>query len=157
MTHRYELDVRWTGNTGAGTAGYRSYGRDNEVRAAGKPMLLGSADPTFRGDRTRWNPEELLVAALAQCHMLSFLHVAVTAGVVVTGYRDTATGTMTTHPDGSGEFVEVVLHPQVTVAEVAMIEKASGLHERAHELCFIARSVNFPVRHEATTLGPDPG
>jgi len=146
--HRYEIRLDWTGNRGTGTSGYRDYDRRHEVRAAGKPMIAGSADRTFRGEADHWNPEELLVAALAQCHMLSFLHVAADSGVVVTGYIDEAVGTMRLNPDGSGQFTEVVLRPRVQVAAAEQVEPAQRLHERAHALCFIARSVNFPVRHE---------
>jgi organic hydroperoxide reductase OsmC/OhrA len=148
MEHQYALTVTWTGNAGAGTSTYRGYRRTHVVAADGPPELLGSADRTFHGDRERWNPEQLLVAALAQCHMLSYLHVCVDAGVVVTAYADRATGSMTTGRDGSGRFTEVVLHPQVTVAEEPMVGPATEAHRRAHELCFIANSVAFPVRHE---------
>jgi organic hydroperoxide reductase OsmC/OhrA len=149
-THRYALTVRWTGNRGSGTSGYRDYHRDHEVLAPGKPVLAGSSDAAFRGDPTRWTPEELLVAALSQCHMLWFLHLASRDRVVVTGYVDTPAGTMVEHADGGGEFVEVVLSPQVTVAEPGMVDPAQALHGPAHRLCFIARSVAFPVRHRPT-------
>ncbi len=148
MDHRYALTVSWTGNTGEGTSTYRGYRRTHTVAAEGPPELLGSADRTFHGDRDRWNPEQLLLASLAQCHMLSYLHVCVEAGVVVTDYVDRATGSMRTDPDGSGRFTEVVLHPEVTVADATMVEAATRAHHRAHELCFIANSVSFPVRHE---------
>ena len=147
-THRYELTVRWTGDTGSGTSGYRRYRRDHEVLASGKPPILGSADPAFRGDPQRWNPEELLLAALSQCHMLWYLHLASVAGVVVVSYEDTPEGTMTEHSDGSGEFTEVVLRPAVTVADPDMVEPAGPLHGQAHRYCYIARSVAFPVRHD---------
>ncbi|MGD0439028.1 MAG: OsmC family protein [Acidimicrobiales bacterium] len=156
-THSYEVSLRWTGNTGSGTSSYRSYGRDHELSAPGKPMIDGSSDPAFRGDPQRWNPEELLVAALSQCHMLSYLHLAASAGVIVTAYRDTPTGTMTENPDGSGEFVEVTLRPEVTVAEAAMRERATALHDDAEKLCFIARSVNFPVHHLPLTVAAPAG
>ncbi|RCV50625.1 OsmC family protein [Marinitenerispora sediminis] len=146
--HHFEVRVRWTGNTGAGTTGYRSYERSHDVEADGKPPLPGSAAVAFRGDADRWNPEELLMAALSQCHMLSYLAVAVAAKVNVVDYTDTATGTMVTHADGSGEFTEVTLHPVVTVADPESADTARRLHRRASELCFIARSVNFPVHHE---------
>jgi len=149
MDHRYELTVTWTGNTGDGTSTYRGYRRTHTVAAEGPPELLGSADRTFHGDRDRWNPEQLLLAALAQCHMLSYLHVCVTEGVVVTDYADRATGSMRTEADGSGRFTEVVLHPEVVVAEASMVEAARKAHHRANELCFIANSVSFPVHHEA--------
>lgn len=146
-THAYAVEVEWTGNTGEGTASYRSYRRTCVVRAAGHPELAGSADPHFRGDAERWNPEELLVAALAQCHLLAFLHAAAVAGVVVVDYADAATGTMLTSGNG-GRMTSVVLHPVVTVAAEDMVEKVAALHETAHRDCFIANSVNFPVSHE---------
>ena len=147
--HSYETEVVWTGNLGTGTDSYRSYRRTHEVRAAGVPPLAGSSDPHFRGDADRWNPEQLL-AALSQCHLLSYLHVCAVGGVVVTAYSDRAAGVMTETPDGGGRFTEVTLRPAVEVAAPDMVEKALALHERAHELCFIANSVNFPVGHEAT-------
>jgi len=152
MDHRYALSVTWTGNTGEGTSTYRGYRRSHTVSADGPPDLLGSADRTFHGDRDRWNPEQLLLASLAQCHLLSYLHVCVDLGVVVTRYVDRATGSMSTEPDGSGRFTEVVLHPTVTVADDTMVEAATAAHRRAHQLCFIANSVNFAVRHEPVVL-----
>jgi organic hydroperoxide reductase OsmC/OhrA len=140
--------MTWTGNRGTGTSGYRDYGRDHEIAADGRPAIEGSSDPVFRGDKTRWNPELELVAALSQCHMLSYLHVCVTAGIVVTAYDDAPSGLMAETEDGGGHFTEVVLRPRVTVADAAMAEKAMTLHEDASEKCFIASSVNFPVRHE---------
>ena len=149
-THDYSAEVRWTGNRGTGTSGYRDYDRANEVRADGKPTIAGSSDPAFRGDRARWNPEELLVAALAQCHMLWFLHLAAVAGVVVTDYVDRPLGTMLEEDDGGGQFTRVVLRPEVTVADPSMCERSQELHEGAAARCYVARSVNFPVLHEPT-------
>jgi len=150
--HHYSLAVQWTGNLGDGTSSYRSYSRDHDVLIPGLPPLKGSADPTFHGDRERYNPEQLLLAALAQCHMLSYLHVAVKHGVVVTDYRDEATGLMRLNRDGSGQFERVVLHPRVTVADPAQAELAASLHHEANQVCFIARSVNFPVEHQPETV-----
>lgn len=146
--HHYQVTVRWTGNLGTGTADYRRYSRDHSVEADGPQPLAGSSDPTFRGDRSRWNPEQLLLAALSQCHMLSYLHVAVTQGIVVTDYVDQAEGTMRLNADGSGEFTSVTLRPQVTVQAESMLEAARSAHHDANRVCFIARSVNFPVLHE---------
>ncbi|MDO5683442.1 MAG: OsmC family protein [Propionibacteriaceae bacterium] len=146
--HRYAVTLDWTGNRGSGTSSYRAYGRDHVVQADGVPDLLASADSTFHGDRDRWNPELFLLAALSECHMLSYLHVAVRHGVVVTGYQDQAHGTLRLNRDSSGEFTEAVLRPDVTLADEAQRELADGLHHEAHELCFIARSVNFEVRVE---------
>lgn len=149
--HRYETHTVWTGDRGDGTADYRAYGRDHETTAAGRPPLASSADRTFRGDPGRWNPELLLVAALSQCHLLSYLHRCAISGVVVTAYRDSACGVMVQDGDG-GRFEEVVLRPVVTVAAEAMADRAAALHREAAELCFIAGSVNFPVRHEPRIL-----
>ncbi|TQJ36830.1 OsmC family protein [Arthrobacter sp. SLBN-122] len=150
--HWYALTVQWTGNRGDGTSSYRAYSRDHDVLIPGLPVLKGSADPTFHGDRERYNPEQLLLAALAQCHMLSYLHVAVKHGVVVTDYRDEATGLMRLNRDGSGQFERVVLHPHVTVADPGQAGLAASLHHEANQVCFIARSVNFPVEHQPVTV-----
>jgi organic hydroperoxide reductase OsmC/OhrA len=149
--HHYSLTVRWTGNLGSGTSSYREYSRDHDVEIPGLPVLKGSADPTFRGDRSRYNPEQLLLTALAQCHMLSFLHVAVKHGVVVLSYEDNATGMMRLNRDGSGQFESVTLRPRVAVADAAHIALAEEMHREANALCFIARSVNFPVQHVPVT------
>jgi organic hydroperoxide reductase OsmC/OhrA len=147
--HSYAVSVSWTGNRGSGTSGYRDYGRDHAIEADGPPPIPASSDPALRGDATRWNPEQLLVAALSDCHMLWYLHLCADAGVVVTGYVDHARGTMVETRDG-GHFTGVTLSPRVTVREASMVEKAEALHDTAHAMCFIANSVNFPVRHEAT-------
>jgi organic hydroperoxide reductase OsmC/OhrA len=147
-THRYEVAVTWTGNRGDGTASYRAYGRDHEVTADGRPTLAASSDPMFRGDAARWNPEQLLVAALSQCHMLAYLHQCAVSDVVVVAYEDHADGVMVLTEDGGGHFTEVTLRPGVALADASMVDSAHELHARAHELCFIASSVNFPVRHE---------
>ncbi|WP_298459924.1 OsmC family protein [uncultured Cellulomonas sp.] len=148
VLHAYTVDVRWTGAGQTGTTGYTAYSRDHEVRVEGRPVLLGSADPAFRGDPSRHTPEELFVAALSQCHLLWFLHLAAVEGVVVVDYRDEATGTMRVESAGAGQFTEVTLHPRVTVRGDVDETRVAAVHQRAHEHCFIARSVNFPVRHE---------
>ncbi len=149
--HHYRVDVEWTGNLGSGTSGYRAYGRDHVIRIEGKPELAGSADPTFRGDAGKHNPEDMLVTALSTCHMLSYLHMATVAGVVVLAYTDAAEGSMQTEGDG-GHFVEVVLRPVVTISAASDPAKAEAAHEAAHHACFIANSVNFPVRCEPRTI-----
>jgi organic hydroperoxide reductase OsmC/OhrA len=161
--HTYQVTVRWTGNTGQGTSGYRMYDRAHDVTAAAKPVIEASADPAFGGDPERWNPEDLLVASLSQCHMLTYLALCARSGIVVTGYQDTASGTMRETAGGSGHFTEVVLHPAVTVAADEMTTPAAALHQRAHETCFIANSVTFPVRclptihTQPTSLSARPG
>jgi organic hydroperoxide reductase OsmC/OhrA len=156
-THSYDVSVTWTGNRGSGTGGYRAYDRDHEVTAAGPAPIAGSSDPAFRGDPGRWNPELELTAALSQCHMLWYLHLCAVAGVTVTAYADDAHGTMAEDDDGGGRFTGVVLRPRVTVADPSMLEAAAGLHKEANAKCFIANSVNFPVRHEpaVTAEGSD--
>jgi organic hydroperoxide reductase OsmC/OhrA len=149
--HHYAVEVEWQGDRGEGTSNYRAYGRQHVVRAEGKLHdLAGSSDRVFHGDRERWNPEELLIAALSQCHMLSYLHVATRHGVVVHGYTDAATGTMLEDGRGGGAFSEVVLRPRVVVADESMVATATRIHGEASEKCFIAASVAFPVRHEPT-------
>jgi organic hydroperoxide reductase OsmC/OhrA len=147
-THRYEVRVAWTGNLGEGTASYRAYSRDHEVTADGRPEIPGSSEPIFRGDPARWNPEQLLVASLSQCHLLWYLHLCAASGVVVIAYEDHADGVMIETEDGGGSIAELTLRPAVTVADASMTATALELHGRAHELCFISNSVNFPVRHE---------
>ncbi|GAA5039587.1 OsmC family protein [Microbacterium fluvii] len=150
--HRYALRTTWTGDRGTGTSGYRDYDRAVTVAVAGKPDLLASADKPFRGDPAKWNPEDLLLAALSECHLLSYLHACVSAGVVVVDYVDEASGVMVEDGRGGGAFREVVLRPRVTVADASMVEAAEAAHAQANAWCFIANSVNFPVRHEAVVV-----
>jgi organic hydroperoxide reductase OsmC/OhrA len=150
--HRYSVRTTWTGDRGTGTSGYRDYDRAVTIDIDGKPSLLASADKPFRGDPGRWNPEDLLLSALSECHLLSYLHACVQAGVVVVAYEDDASGVMVEDGRGGGAFREVVLRPRVTVADASMTDAAHDAHAQANEWCFIANSVNFPVRHEATIL-----
>lgn len=149
--HRYHVTVRWQGNRGTGTSSYRDYSREHSIEAEGKPLIHGSADRTFHGDRDRWNPEELLLAALSQCHMLSYLHVAAAHGVIVVDYVDEPVGTLRLDGSGGGAFTSATLRPQVTVIDASHAELANALHREASEKCFIAASVAFPVDHEPET------
>lgn len=144
--HTYEVTVSWTGNRGPGTTGIRDYDRDHTVTADGPPVIEGTADPGFLGDPTRWNPEQLFTASISQCHMLWYLGLCARAGVVVHGYTDEAEGTMVSGPDHRARFSEVVLRPHVVVDTAEQVERAVALHEKAHEMCFIAQSVNFEVK-----------
>ena len=148
-THRYTVTVTWMGNTGTGTSGYREYERRHEISATQKPPIPGSSDSAFRGDPARWNPEELLVAALSACHKLWYLHLCAEAEIVVLTYVDRAEGTMEETVDGSGRFLDVTLRPKITVAPGTDLSRAHKLHQTAHAKCFIANSVNFPVHHAA--------
>lgn len=150
--HDYAVTVRWTGNTGSGTARYRGYERAHDISAPGKTVIAGSSDPAFGGDAGRWNPEELLLASLSACHKLWFLGLCAQAGIVVTAYEDEAEGRMTEEPGGAGQFTAVTLRPRVTIATGSDAAMATALHDRAHAMCFIARSVNFPVDHDATIV-----
>ena len=155
--HRYVVRSTWTGNRGSGTSGYRDYDRSVTLEIDGKPSIAASSDKPFRGDPGRWNPEDLLLAALSECHLLSYLHACVQAGVVVVDYRDEASGLMVEDGRGGGRFTEVVLRPHVTVADASMTDAATAAHAKANEWCFIANSVNFPVRHEPTVEVATPG
>lgn len=150
--HRYTVRVTWTGNEGAGTASYRGYSRAHRIDAVGKPTIEGSSDPAFRGDPARWNPEELLLASLSACHKLWYLGLCAKAGIVVESYQDEAEGIMLEEAGGAGRFTSVLLRPHVTLRAGADARAAEALHAQAHAMCFIARSVNFPVGHDAVTL-----
>lgn len=150
-THAYETTVTWTGNRGQGTATTTSYDRAHEVHGEGKLALPMSADPSFRGDAARYNPEELLVAALSSCHMLWYLALCAKAEIVVTAYEDKPTGRLVEGKSGEGRFQSVVLRPVVTI-ETGDLEIARRLHEDAHRECFISNSVNFPVTCEPTVV-----
>lgn len=144
----YAVEIRWTGNQGSGTSHYEQYGRDYDIAIRGKSPIQGSSDPAFRGDPSRYNPEDLLVAALSACHMLWYLHLCADAGLCVTEYTDKAEGRMRTGPDGGGCFDEVVLRPEIIMTPGCNLDRARALHDDAHAKCFIANSVNFPVRCE---------
>jgi organic hydroperoxide reductase OsmC/OhrA len=151
--HVYHMKTTWTGNKGTGTSDYRAYSRDHVVVGPEKSAaILGSSDPHFRGDATRYNPEELLVASLSACHMLWVLHLCADAGITIVEYLDDAEGSMVENRDGSGQFIQVVLRPKIKIREADKLEKALVLHKKAHAMCFIARSVNFDVRHEPQVL-----
>jgi organic hydroperoxide reductase OsmC/OhrA len=147
-THTYTCALTWTGNSGVGTASYSAYARDHVFSGSGKPDLPGSSDPAFRGDARRYNPEELLVASLASCHMLWYLHLCADAGVTVLAYRDDPVGTMVEDARKGGYFTKVTLRPKVTIVSGGDTSKARDLHKSAHEKCYIANSVNFPVACE---------
>jgi organic hydroperoxide reductase OsmC/OhrA len=147
-THTYRPVVEWTGNVGGGTSDYRAYERAHVIHSPGKDDILGSSDPAFRGDATRWNPEDLFVAAVSACHQLWYLHLCADAGVVVLAYRDEPVGTMVEEADGSGRFASIVLRPTVGIAADSDAVKAMALHHDAHAKCFIANSVSCPVSVE---------
>ncbi|WP_109829300.1 OsmC family protein [Reichenbachiella versicolor] len=146
--HNYSTHVSWTGNKGSGTSSYLDFERSHTISIENKPDILGSSDPVFRGDKTKHNPEDFLVASISSCHMLWYLHLCSEARIIVVDYRDHADGTMTERSNGSGQFSEVTLRPIVIVMEKSMADKAYELHQKANEMCFIANSVNFKVKHQ---------
>jgi organic hydroperoxide reductase OsmC/OhrA len=146
--HAYAAHLVWEGNTGEGTATYAGYGRGYRVSVDGKPALEGSAAAAFRGDPARHDPEDLLLAAVSSCQMLSYLALCARGGVRVVAYEDRAEGMLVLEPDGGGQFATIVLHPVVTVADAEQVDDALRLHERAHALCFIARSCSVPIHHQ---------
>ena len=150
--HHYTLSMTWTGNLGTGTSSYRGYSRNHEIQAEGKPVVPGSSDPSFRGDPTRYNPEELFVSTLSSCHMLWVLHLCSVNKITVVAYEDQPSGTMVERKDGSGYFEEVVLRPKVSILEADKAGLLDKLHHQAHKLCFIANSVKCDVRVEGEVL-----
>ncbi len=145
--HKYAVQVTWTGNRGSGTSAYAAYGREHLITANLKPDIPGSSDPAFRGHADRWNPEDLMVAAASACHKLWYLHLCADAGIVVVAYRDEAEGTLQDDAQ-HGRFTEMVLRPHVHIRPGDDLEKARHLHHTAHEKCYIANSVNFPIACE---------
>lgn len=148
--HNYKLTAVWTGNKGEGTKNVRAYDRSHTVSIDGKPELLLTTDNPAVGDKSKLNPEDLLVSAISSCHMLSYLYVCALEGIVITSYLDNASGTMLEEANGGGSFKEIILNPIIHVADESMVEKAIELHHKAHEICYIANSVNFDVKCNPT-------
>ncbi|SFI55249.1 OsmC family protein [Olleya namhaensis] len=150
-THHYQATIQWTGNLGQGTTHYKDYNRNHTITATHKTQpILASSDPAFLGDQIRYNPEELLLSSIASCHMLWYLHLCATNNIIVVNYTDQPEGTMEENANGSGQFANVTLHPKVIVKNADMIQKANQLHHDANSMCFIARSCNFPITHNAS-------
>jgi organic hydroperoxide reductase OsmC/OhrA len=152
--HEYTARVRWTGASQGPTTSYQSYSREHEYQSGNKPAVRASADPHFRGDASLYNPEEMLVIALSTCHLLSYLAICARAGIHVVAYEDEAHGTMEVR-DGKVRFTDVLLRPRVTVAKATDLGRATAMHDQAHDECYIASSVNFPVRHEPAVCEAD--
>ncbi len=148
--HICSVTVTWTGNRGSGTSAYGAYSRDHVIEAIDKRPIEGSSDPAFRGDSSRYSPEDLLVAAISACHMLWYLHLCADAGIIVVAYADSAVGVLEMAPDGSGRIAGVTLRPEVMVQAGADLDRARRLHETATHKCFVANSVAFPIAFEPT-------
>lgn len=155
-THLYKIQIEWTGNRGEGTKKYDSYDRSHTLKVEDKVTIECSSDPHFRGDKTKYNPEELFLYSLSSCHMLWYLHLCADAGVIVEKYQDNPEGTMIETKGTGGHFTDVTLFPTVTVQHNSMFEKAKELHDEARKFCFIANSVNFPVKHVPTIVVVNP-
>lgn len=151
--HAYQITTEWTGNEGTGTTTYRSYSRNHTISSTGNTQqILGSSDPAFLGDPTRFNPEELFLASVSSCHMLWYLHLCASNGIIVHSYLDQANGTMIEGQDGGGKFDSITLQPEITIGDKDQVALATQLHEQANQLCFIANSLNFKVEHQPTIL-----
>jgi organic hydroperoxide reductase OsmC/OhrA len=151
--HQYKSTLTWTGNTGEGTADYRSYKREFIIQVEGKPDLIGSSDPSFRGNKKCHNPEELFLASISSCHMLWYLHLCSDNGITVVEYKDRAVGVMIEEKGGTGFFESVMLRPEIEILELDKKELAMKLHHKANEMCFIANSCNFKILHEPIITG----
>lgn len=147
--HQFRITTQWTGNLGTGTSAYTAYSRNHELTAPGKARRIEGSSAVARGDPSRYNPEELLIGALSACHMMWVLHLCADAGIAITEYSDEATGEMAVHPDGSCEFTRVLLNPRMIITDESRVEEAKSMHDRAHKVCCLARSMNFPVEHHA--------
>ena len=143
--HAYQVEIIWTGNLGSGTSSYQSYSRDHDVLVKGKEVMHASSDVIFRGDGSKYNPEDLFLSSISSCHMLWYLHLCADAGIKVLSYQDKASGILSLEENGSGKFTEVHLNPEVLISDVNQIEKAKEIHHRAHQFCFIANSCSFPI------------
>jgi organic hydroperoxide reductase OsmC/OhrA len=148
-SHDYNARLVWTGNLGQGTSSYSVYGREYALSISGKPDLEGSADPMFRGKAELYNPEDLFIAAILSCHMLSYLALCARRGLSVTSYEDSASGSLVFDNKGGCRFESVTLHPLVTIADASRYDEAMALHDTAHEQCYIASSCNTAIHHVA--------
>ncbi len=152
-SHKYEIKVEWTGNEGNGTLNYTSYNRNHEITSVGKyDAIHGSSDPSFLGDKSKYNPEDLFLSSITACHMLWYLHLCSVHKIIVTAYEDNATGTMAEDNNGSGRFTEVTLNPTVRISDKKRIQEAKELHEEANKMCFIANSCNFEIKHKPNII-----
>jgi len=148
--HDFNSLIEWTGNRGKGTQSYHGYDRTWRIQTPGKPEIHCSNDPLLGGDPTLHNPEDLLLSAVSACHMLWFLHLASSAKLVVSAYRDSPLGHGESEPNGAGRFKSITLRPHISLEYSIDQVKADAIHDEIHQYCFIARSLNCPVRIKAT-------
>jgi len=151
--HFYSLEVKWTGNLGKGTSGYTHYSRNHEISAEGKYATINaSSDPAFRGEKERYNPEELFLSSISTCHMLWYLHLCADNGITVVEYIDQPEAIMEEETGKGGRFTHAVLKPKVSILEADKTDLAQSLHNKASEFCFTTQSVNFPVDTEGKVV-----
>jgi organic hydroperoxide reductase OsmC/OhrA len=142
MSNKFNVGLTWLSQNKNFT--YNEYSREYTIHAEGKPELIGTAAPEYKGSHEHYNPEDMLIASLSACHMLSYLALAANSKIQVLSYQDQAEGSLI--KDGmSMKFNEVILKPHVVISQDSDQEKALSLHDKAHHICFIANSVNFSV------------
>jgi organic hydroperoxide reductase OsmC/OhrA len=153
--HRYSARVTWTGNLGQGTSSYRAYSRNHEIAAAGKPVLPARPIRRFAAIPRATTPRNSSSSRCPRVTCSGICICAREAKISVIEYVDEASGAMAETARWGGRFTEVTLRPQVVIAPGGDLARAEELHEGAHHLCFIANSVNFPVRCEPRTRVAD--
>lgn len=144
--HVYKQTIEWTGSKGVGTQTYESYSRDFNLIAENRPVLACSADPVFRGDSSKYNPEDFLLCSVSSCHMLWFLHLCADKGIIVLNYIDHPIGEMESIPGKGGKFIGITLNPIVVITDINRVEEIEKIHDEASEKCFITNSLNFKVK-----------
>jgi len=151
--NNYKIRVEWTVNKGNGTLNDKSYSRNHNISSEEKHNLIhDSSDPSFSGERTKYNPEELFISSISACHMLWYLHLCSINKIVVTEYIDNAKGFMEETENSNGKFTEVILNPTVKITDPSSINKANKLHTDANGISFIAKSCNFKIKHKPNTI-----
>lgn len=148
MEHHFKASLKWTGNTGMGTATYTAYDREHRFAVEGKDPINLSSAPVFRGDAEKYNPEDMLIYAVSSCHMLWFLHCCADAGFIAIEYSDTPEGTLSIDKNGIGKFTSIILKPTVVFKSPISQEQLRLLHDKAHTHCFIANTLSCPVEVE---------
>jgi organic hydroperoxide reductase OsmC/OhrA len=151
-THTFETTLVWPAEAGQTLPPDAAFSRNSVLAAPGKPFIAASSPIVFGGDATRYNPEEMLMLSLSQCHMLTYLAIAAKKRMGILGYEDRAAGTLGMGPSGKMQMVDVLLRPRVTVARGTILADAQALHEKAHANCFVANSMNFTVRNEPSVV-----
>jgi organic hydroperoxide reductase OsmC/OhrA len=143
MADVFITHLEWTGATKGPTRNPATFSRDLNVSVAAITVPMSSA-PSYRGDPSRANPEQLFVASLSACQALTYLFLAAKNQISIVGYTDDAEGQLGL-VDGKIRMSRVTLRPQITLETTANEARARELVAKAHEGCFIANSVATPV------------